>query len=460
MSFRLLPLVLLTSACAAVGDSANMEPSRFELAEVRHPAVSVVERYEVAVPLREALGYAGVHAAAFPKGLPFAPGSGLALKQADQDGNLVFWALGDRGPNGDSPKVQVSGRKTDSKVFMTPDFVPRLAEIRLQRKRGAEVVRSFPLSHDSQPMSGLPLPPGQTGATGEIPLADTLATLPYSARGIDPEGVAVGKDGTLWIVDEYGPFLAQVDPQTGKILRKLAPGSGLPAEIAARQPNRGFEGVAVTPNGKVYAAVQSTLDIDGKTKGSALFTRIVELDPKSGAVRQLAYPIDVAAYKKSGDAKLGDLVAVSDTRLLLIEQGKDKQGTMRNIIYAIDISGADDVGARRSKDGKALEYAGAAELQAVKLIRKQKILDLREIGWTAEKAEGLALIDGGLAVINDNDFGLTTTVDGDKGDDAGAYTIDAGRLSHRGRLVVKANNEATQLWLLHLKQPLATFFPK
>lgn len=94
--------------------------------------------------LREALGYAGVHAAAFPKGLPFAPGSGLALKQADQDGNLVFWALGDRGSNGDSPKVQVSGRKTDSKVFMTPDFVPRLAEIRLQRKRGAEVVRDVP----------------------------------------------------------------------------------------------------------------------------------------------------------------------------------------------------------------------------------------------------------------------------------------------------------------------------
>ena len=74
MSFRLLPLVLLISSCAAVSDSAYVEPSHFELAEVRHPAVSVVERYEVAVPLREALGYAGVHAAAFPKGLPFAPG--------------------------------------------------------------------------------------------------------------------------------------------------------------------------------------------------------------------------------------------------------------------------------------------------------------------------------------------------------------------------------------------------
>lgn len=460
MSFRLLPVVLLVSACAAVGDPAFMEPPRFELASVQHPAVGAVERYEVAIPVSEALSYSGVHSGAFPKGLPFAPGSGLALKKIEQDGSLVFWSLGDRGPNGDSPKVMGNGKNIDSKVFMTPDFVPRLAEIRVLRNQRAEVARTYPLGHGNRPMSGLPLPPGQTGATGEIPLADTLVALPFSADGIDPEGVAVDKDGKLWIVDEYGPFLALVDPQTGRILRKLAPGSGLPAEIGARQPNRGFEGVAVTPNGKVYAAVQSTLDIDGKTKGTALFTRIVELDPRSGAVRQLAYPIDVDAYKKAGDAKLGDLVAVSDTQLLLIEQGKDKRGNMRNIIYAIEIAGADDIGPKRGKNGEALEYAEAAEIETVKLIRKQKVLDLRDIGWTAEKAEGLALIEGGIAVINDNDFGLTTTVDGDKGDDVGSYTVDAGRLSDRGRLTVKANNESTQLWLLHLKQPLSTFFPR
>lgn len=460
MPSRLLPLVLLISACAALGDTAFMVLPRSELVAMEHPAVSAVERYEVAIPVREAVGYSGVHAAVFPVGMPFAPGSGLALKQADEDGSLVFWGLGDRGPNGDSPKVMVDGKKTDSKIFMAPDFVPRLAEIRVQRNRRAEVVRTIPLSYDNQLMSGLPLPPGQTGATGEIPLADTLATLPYSPGGLDPEGVAVDKEGKLWIVDEYGPFLVQVDPRTGRILRKLAPGSGLPAEIAARQPNRGLEGVAVAPGGKVYAAVQSTLDIDGKTKGSALFTRIVEFDPASGAVRQLAYPIDVEAYKKTGDAKLGDLVAVGDTQMLLIEQGKDKRGNMRNIVYAIDIAAADDVGTKRTRDGEPLEYAGVEELRTVRMIRKQKILDLRDIGWTAEKAEGLALFDGGIAVISDNDFGLATSIEGDKGDDAGAYTISAGRLSDHGRLAVKGNNEPTQLWLLHLKRPLGTYFPK
>lgn len=459
MCHILLPIALLLAARVGVAVAADVAPSRFERVSVQHPVVSTVERYEVAISAREALGYKGAYAAEFPLGLPFAPGSGLALKSVEKDGSLVFWSLGDRGPNGDSPKVIVDGRKSDSKIFLTPDFVPRLAEIRVDRSQGASVVRTLALSHDGQPMSGLPLPPGQTGSTGETPLDDRLATLPFSTQGIDPEGVAVDAQGKLWIVDEYGPFLAQVDAQSGVILRKLAPGSGLPVEVAARQPNRGFEGVAVTPSGKVYAAVQSTLDIDGKTKATARFTRIVELDPQNGAVRQLAYPIDVDAYKKAGDAKLGDLVALSDTQLLLIEQGKDKRGTMRNVIYAIDISAAEDVGAKRTRDGKAMEYAGADEIATLDMIRKQKILDLREIGWTAEKAEGLALIDGGVAVINDNDFGLSTEVSGEEGAESGRYTIDAGRLSKNGRLDVKANGEATQLWLLHLKQPLGTYFP-
>lgn len=120
----------------------------------------------------------------------------------------------------------------------------------------------------------------------------------------------------------------------------------------------------------------------------------------------MAYPIDVDDYKKAGDAKIGDLVAFSDTRLLLIEQGKDKHGTMRNIVYALDISDTDDLSAVRTPAGKRMEFASAVEMRALRMIRKQKVLDLREIGWTAEKAEGLAIVDGGLAVINDNDFGL------------------------------------------------------
>ncbi len=42
-------------------------------------------------------------------------------------------------------------------------------------------------------------------------------------------------------------------------------------------------------------------------------------------------------------------------------------------------------------------------------LKKTLLLDLNAIGWLAEKAEGLALVDGStLALTNDNDFGMVT----------------------------------------------------
>lgn len=448
MLTRLLPFMLMTVAAHA---------TPFELVDTDHAAVSAVERYALQINAKDNAPYAGRNARQFPQGFPLAPGSGITLKQVEKDGSLTFWSLTDRGPNGDSPSLKQGDDKVPTKVFAAPGYVPQLVQIRVQLAEAATVTGRLPLSRDGKPMSGLPLKPGNTGSTGEVALTDALQpTLGYSERGVDPEGVAQDKDGNLWLADEYGPFLLHVDSKSGAILRQLAPGAGLPEVLKFRQPNRGFEGVAVAPSGKVYAAVQSTLDIDGKSKNKAGFTRIVEFDPQTGATRMLGYPIDTS-YKKPGDAKIGDLVAIDDTHLLTIEQGKGADKVMRNIVYIIDLAAAGDLAGKKTADGKELEFASADELAKVKLAGKTRVLDLRELGWPHEKAEGLALFDGGIVVTNDNDFGLKASLE--SGDVDGAQIVD-GKLVGGSGYQIKPSQEASELWLIHLKQPLKQYYAK
>lgn len=475
--------------------SAPLFAAPVEIAAVEHPVVATVERYIVDLPEREAIPYAGPFRAAFPRGLPAAYGSGLRFKGYEADASLSFWALTDRGPNGDSPRYAAGGKTLSSKVFLAPDFTPRIGVINVQLADSARLASSLPLRQDGKPISGRPLPLESSGSSQEMPLSDALKPLKFDDFGLDPEGIDVDRQGRLWIVDEYGPVLAQVDAQTGEILQQYLPGAGLPAILAERQPNRGFEGVAVTPAGKVVAAVQSTLDVKRETRAGARFIRLVELDPASGATRMFAYPLDVDDYKRAGDAKLGDIVAIDETRFLLIEQGKDKNKRMRNIVYLVDLAGAQDLSGLTLPDGRALEYGDAQALAALqaggtvagssnivsagapsglRMARKTRLFDLRELGWTPEKAEGLAIVaEPGkgadatqLAFVNDNDFGLKGRVgkDGDPED----YAIDAeGKLQDgKGKPVdaayaIEAGEERdTQLWMVHLKRPLKDFFPK
>jgi DNA-binding beta-propeller fold protein YncE len=86
---------------------------------------------------------------------------------------------------------------------------------------------------------------------------------PNDAR-LDPEGVRVSKDGkSIFVSDEYGPYVYQIDRATGQRIRSYA----LPANLAVdhlsaqgaaeisgnttgRVANKGMEGLAITPDGK------------------------------------------------------------------------------------------------------------------------------------------------------------------------------------------------------------------
>ncbi len=361
-------------------------------------------------------------------------GSALAYYGKDSDGSLLFYGLTDRGPNDDGPFVHgKDGKAQSAKYFPSPKFAPEIGIIKYKDGK-AEIVKTITLKNaDGTPITGLPIPQG-TGSTGEAALDDENRLMGYDVNGQDPEGLAFDKNGDMWISDEYGPFLTRFD-KDGVLQEKLAPGQGIPEIFKHRTPNRGAEGVTILPDGTLALMEQSVLNLkhgDQKSGKTASFCRLALIDPVTRKVKTVGYPINTD-YKKPGDAKLGDILAVNNHEVLIIEQGKDKDKKMQNRIYRVDFSKADDL-TDAQKDGLEPEFFKDAG--GFRLAKKTLLVDLRKLGWDIEKAEGLTMLPdrNTLVVTNDNDFGLELDVSDPErekakpGDytleDDGSYTVD------------------------------------
>jgi hypothetical protein len=415
----------------------------------------------------------------FPDGFLPAYGSGLAFKSKQVDGTLEFYAITDRGPNGDGPMLPNNIDKTlcytrkdgncDAKLFPAPSFAPAIGVVTVS-KVGAVLKSSLPIRVSSTlKTSGLPAGLNQLGASGETPLTDNLkyeasTATTFSTNGLDPESLVVDTArNALWTSDEYGPFIFKIDPVSGIILKKYGPsiptGSAvtatsdittvLPSVLAKRRANRGMEGLALdVASGKLHGFLQSPLtDLtvvgapaagtyvapagsncavptkDFTVERYARFTRWVEFDPATEISKMYAYPINCADYKdnRTGNAKLGDMVSLGNGKFIVIEQGASSAtgNPVFNRLMLVEIGSATDInGAAFNPTTSDLEkssMAGAAvnsaDFSGVTTIKKTLLLDLNAVGWLAEKAEGLALVDAmTLALTSDNDFGLRNIV--------------------------------------------------
>ena len=408
----------LTAAGIILGDETGLRPAdTLTRAETAAVLVRVLESmgnsvqiYPVTVSTALYTDFSESADGYFADGLKTGFGSAITFKGYDADGNPQFYGVTDRGPSLDVPEdAAVADSYDAAKIFPAPDFTPSIGIITI--KNGEAVVEeAITLKNtDGTPLTGLPLPADTLGATGETALDINLQELAYDANGFDPEGIAVDAEGNFWLADEYGPFIAKFSAD-GTLIEKYAPGDGLPEVLKYRIANRGFEGLTIAPSGKIYASLQSVLDIEGETSTTATFIRILEFDPQTGETKMYAYPVDVSAYASPKDCKLGDIYALDDNTLLVIEQGELADGTMSNIVYQVDLTNATDL-TGVTYDDKELEYtADAAALSGVcTYASKTVFLDLRELGWTAEKAEGLCMLDDGetLALIIEDDFGLS-----------------------------------------------------
>lgn len=340
-----------------------------------------------------------------------------------------FWTVTDRGPNG---QIKVDGTKR--RTFPVPGFDPAIVKIRVQGD-SVRALEALPITTASgRPVTGLPDQRGRDDAPYSY---DARTPLPYNPNGLDTEGIVRAADGSFWLADEYGPSLVHVSAR-GTVLTRYVPKGlnltgtdypvveALPAVLLHRKINRGFEGLAQLPGGDLVMALQSPLSLPDTAAGEASrTTRLLRFSPQKQAVTaEYAYRFDPVGVVDPGEddtseLKISSVVAVGGDRLL-VEERTDRAARLQ--LVRLERS-ADLLGGRWDDDttSPSLEQLDDPESAGVPVLRKRLVVDLRTVAGVPGKIEGVARVDHDtLALINDNDFGMT--------DGAGAF--DA-----RGRLV-------------------------
>ncbi|ROL59875.1 esterase-like activity of phytase family protein [Bacteroidetes/Chlorobi group bacterium MS-B_bin-24] len=331
-------------------------------------------------------------------------GSALAF-----DGKY-FYALTDRGPNFD-------GANSNDKIFPKPDFTPQIGKFSLNN--GVLKLERIILLKDEtgKNLTGLPNPLN-FGGTGENALDLNGNKLNHDPKGIDPEGLVVLEDGSFWVSDEYGPHLIHFDAN-GRVLEWLNPfGNGvgskkLPEVYKFRRPNRGMEGLTITPDKKYLVGIMQ----------SPLLNPNKDVQKTSKACRILFYEIATAKFKEyiylleSTGTAVSEIAAITNTTFLVLERdgktpGKD-QGIIKKL-YKIDISNATNVHDVNANglmiNGKTIEQLSNDEIIAsgIKPVSKEEFFDILSIpNYPHDKPEGIVIIDKNkIAIVNDDDFGI------------------------------------------------------
>jgi hypothetical protein len=363
-----------------------------------------------------------------------------------------WWALSDRGPGGGVLDYSTRLNRFSVDVHPVTGRISRFRikeTVRLSDPDGLLTGPSNPTVADPWALNGLN--PGILNGSPAV-----------LGRSFDPEGLVINpRNGNFIISDEYGPSIYEFDRE-GRLLRvfetpaNLVPKNGGTVDYVAdrgglnagRQDNRGFEGLAVTPDGKkLYAVLQDPLvNEPGPNNGrDGRVVRIVVFDnarrsPTYGkSIAQYAYQLelqaDVAARiiaagggasgndpRQGRNIGLSAIVAINEHEFLVLERdnrgigvddpkGANVVGSKR--VYRIDVRGATDI--------STLVLPADGNLGAVGIIPVAKsgvLIDLADDtvlpnGKIAEKWEGLAigprLKRGGYLILagNDNDYSVT-----------------------------------------------------
>jgi hypothetical protein len=398
-----------------------------------------------------------------------------------------YWTISDRGPNGDTFTIAGVLRR----AFASPQFTPRIYKVAVDPSTGDmqiidRILLHLPAGQDDPARVGVGGVGGNTNeitgfgntlvnAAANVPVPDESPTtdtdgdgdidgsdalLPLDPYGLDTEGVVAMADGTFWLVDEYRPSIIHVSAD-GELLRRITPAGQnatnlpqhsavplsdiLPANYSLRRDNRGFEGVAVSPDGKtLYAIMQNPLAIPtsgtnctgvsgtvGNNSRSA--TRIAKLNITNPAaptfVGDFFYTLQTDGSGVTlTDLRISDLYYVGPDKLL-VDERDDAAGGPNKWLYEVDVSAATNLQTLDSTSptsGKCIDALKPADVAARKdvngnnVVVGTKTLRLTPGANTASPAYPFSKLEGitpigtqNFATVNDNDFNLTFTGDPD-----------------------------------------------
>ncbi len=270
---------------------------------------------------------------------------------------------------------------------------------------------------------------------GDVTFLDVVSlTLPdgtttLDAINPDPEGIAIGQSGLLYISSERDlggdPAIYLFDSSGRQIGELPVDDKFLPNGLGTSgvRNNLGFESLTITPDQKtLYTATESALAQDGERStvdvGSA--ARILQYDLVTGeAVAEYVYEVDPIAVVPDpvdgfADSGLVELLALDNQgTLLALERSfslgatdPDRGYTIK--LYLVRTQGATDV---IGEDALPVSIEdGELEVNVDEVVQKELLLDFSDLGIVLDNIEGMSLgpmLEDGrqsLIIVSDDNF--------------------------------------------------------
>lgn len=285
------------------------------------------------VPGSETSGHWTTGNAAVPAPYPGQPVQGFSGTHRNADGSYLV--LSDNG----------FGSKANSQ-----DALLALHKIRPNTTTGATAYETtlFTFSDPKRLIPWKTWRDGGCAAEATLPAGYDCPTPDRKLTGwdFDPESLQVVTDGTYWVGEEFGPFLLHFDTK-GQLLEApvATPGVKSPSNpvLGTDTPNiansKGFEGMAISPDGRTLFPMLEGSTAEDKAAGLASDLRIYEAP--IGKDSTASFTGAFRRYRLEDPANaLGDFIAINKHQFLVIERDNGQGPTAAfKRIYLADTRG-------------------------------------------------------------------------------------------------------------------------